>query len=834
MEGAEANTEAQSSQKTSQDEVKILGRTITEWTESPAPDRAMIANHIYWTWYGKTNPKPAPQNQDVSGNKPIQRKAKIPSKRWWIESPLELQIDDPGYLCETCRHIDFKYLINSPLLQALEAIQLGSLAHILENEKCAFCRLVASTIRDAAAGGEINTTVAGKPVMSSMRTMPIETDTRGPRQIFLFTEPTPNGVKRVSSIYSLTLKDETLVSEVNGHKYKIPQIKYDLVKKWYNDCNDGNCGINPSNSYGREMPKSFRLIDVDSDCIVRSVQKPRYVALSYVWGAAIVLRNMKDIEKGLEVKGSLVERAKELPNTIKDAISLTRKLGEHYLWVDSLCIIQDDPVDQAEQIAAMNLIYSSAVLTIAAASGDTADTHLAGMTSNPREFRQHIEKIQGISLANRPAIFGHAIDESVWNSRAWTLQERLLSPRVLFVGKQRCFFSCQHRQDAFIESDDVVESGLDRKFMPEVFKAEAPLLMSSWGSVNVSSYRRVVEAYTSRHLSFASDILNAFEGIATGFRPLFRSDFVYGLPRSELDSQLLWQPSGPSTRRRDSVSGQPLFPSWTWAGWVGPVKCNADENLLRIKWIESDGQAFSGEDFRYPKGASQDVTRGEQYRAQWKCALESGVPYYWERDNPRLWFFHPTAPEEQRTLGPNLKSTTNHLVFEAETTEFTPASTGDDHYWPMCIDNHKCTKDKHIVCPLGIASLPGKIGGHVMIPAEISTTLKRDSKDTPYALVMISRCKLADQESRGEGNPDLLIDSEATTTVEQFFPDRPHMDTRGGHFDQQLYDGQKPWCMYNIMLVEWINDVAYRLGVGKMHIDAWAQCEATRKIITLG
>ncbi|MCJ1282912.1 hypothetical protein MMC26_002238 [Xylographa opegraphella] len=817
------------------EEVKILGRTITEWSESPSPDRAMIADHIYWTWYGKTYPKPAPPKQDVLVKKPILERFVAPSKRWWIESPQVLQPNEPGYLCETCRHIDFKYLIRSPLLQILEEIQLKFLALVLENEKCAFCRLVATALRDAFEGRVIDTMIAEKPVMCSMRTLPIETDTRGPRQLLLYLDPTPEGRNGISTIYSSTQMDDNLVNEVNSHRsITIPHIRCDLVKKWYNDCNNGNCGLSPSKSDGRELPRSFRLIDVESACIVQSVQTPRYVALSYVWGTAKALRNTKNIRKDLEMKGSLLERAKELPNTIKDAMSLTRKLGEQYLWVDSLCIIQDDLDDQAQQIAFMDMIYSSAVLTIAAASGDTADAHLAGVPSEPREFRQYIEQIQGIILANRPAIFTDAIDKSVWNSRAWTLQERLLSPRVLFVGKQRCFFSCQHREDVFIESDDVVESGLDRKFKPEVFKEQTPMMMSSSGSVNVSSYRRVVEAYTSRQLSFASDMLNAFEGIATGFRPLFRSDFVFGLPRSELDSQLLWQPSGPSIRRRDPISGQPLFPSWTWAGWVGPVTCNTDENLSRIEWIESDGRKFSGKDFRYPKGANQDATRREQYRALWKGALESSVPYYWERDNPRLWFFHPTAQEEQRVLGPSLRGTTNHLVFEAETTEFNPSTIDDDHYWPMCIQNHRCTKEKHIVCPLGLATSPGKVGGYVMVPAELSLKLKKDSKESPYALVMISRCKLPEQESRGESNPDLLVDVDATTMEEQCFPDRPHLDTGGGHFDQQRYDGEKPWCMYNIMLVEWIDDVAYRLGVGKMHIDAWAQAEATRKIITLG
>ena len=419
MGGEEGNSEAESSQTNDEGDIKILGRTIPEWAASPAPDRAMIADHIYWTWYGKTYPKAAPQKQDVPGEKPIKEKTETPSKRWWIESPQDFQADEPDYLCETCRHIDFKYLINSPLLQALEEIPLSSLTRVLENENCAFCRLVAFTIRARVGGSEIDTIVDEKPVMCSMRTVPIESDTKGPRQLLLSGLPTPNKIDGPRMIYCLNPKDEPSVSEVNGPRsVTIPHIKYDLVKKWYNDCNDGNCGLNPSKSYGREMPKSFRLIDVDSDCIVHAVQKPRYVALSYVWDAARALRNTNDIRKDLEVKGSLLKRAEELPNTIKDAISLTQQLGEQYLWVDSLCVIQDDPDDQAQQIAAMDLIYSCAVLTIVAALGDTADAHLAGMTSNPREFRQHIEMIQGINLANRPVSFGQAIDQSVWNSRA--------------------------------------------------------------------------------------------------------------------------------------------------------------------------------------------------------------------------------------------------------------------------------------------------------------------------------------------------------------------------------------------------------------------------------
>ncbi len=128
-------------------------------------------------------------------------------------------------------------------------------------------------------------------------------------------------------------------------------------------------------------------------------------------------------------------------------------------------------------------------------------------------------------------------------------------------------------------------------------------------SVNSISYRHVVEAYSSRQLRFVSDILDAFEGIAARFHPIFRSDCVFGLPWSELDSQLLWQPSGPIIRRRDPETGIALLPSWTWAGWIGKVRCNTDENLSRIEWIEANGERFSGKDFRYPKGVNPDVIK---------------------------------------------------------------------------------------------------------------------------------------------------------------------------------------------------------------------------------
>ena len=97
--------------------------------------------------------------------------------------------------------------------------------------------------------------------------------------------------------------------------------------------------------------------------------------------------------------------------------------------------------------------------------------------------------------------------------------------------------------------------------------------------------------------------------------------------------------------------------------------------------VEEDGAPFSGKDYVYPAGVNANVLKRLAYRMQWKGALENGVPYYWERDNPKLWVFHPTAPEEERILGPNLKISTDHLIFEAEKMRVFELGLG--HYWTM-------------------------------------------------------------------------------------------------------------------------------------------------------
>ncbi|KAI4190017.1 MAG: hypothetical protein L6R41_001072 [Letrouitia leprolyta] len=756
-----------------------------------------------------------------------------PSRNWFLDDPqTPAERSQPGYLCEICRHVDFKYLINVPLEQLLENFTLFSLKWVIEEgEDCAFCRLISKTIKDVLGLRDLVTEVEGTDVMCVFRTLPIDIDATGRGDILLLLEPPAEGIDRgimfseLSSALSMTEHRSTCVQH--------PTIDFELVKKWCHHCLTGQCGANLTLVPEKNMPEGFRLIDVKNYCIIDSGSEYDYVALSYVWGGVATLQNTKAIWKDLMEVGALTRRAHEVPNTIKDAMELTKQLGQRFLWVDSLCVIQDDDKDKAVQIAAMDSIYSSAILTIAATSGVSADSGLPGMSAGPRDFRQHIETVQGIRLANRPTKYVTVVDDSPWNSRAWTLQEKVVSPRILYVGTQRCFFTCCHRQDEFLESEDPLENGLGRTYRPRILKDSNVNLIPASKSPNVLTYHRVVQTYTSRHLTYPSDILNAFKALEARLYPLFRSDFIFGLPRSELDSQLLWQPAGPIKRRRDPNTNLPMFPSWSWAGWVGEVRCNSNENLSRVEWVEQDGTRRSGKDYRYPAGANADLFKRLAYRSEWRGALDNGVPYYTEIERPDNLFFHPTAPEDERWQGPNLKLGTDHLVFEAEMEEGTSNFQIGGHYETFALYKNKCTQDAHTVCPLVIRDVDGDVAGCVMVPSELALNLSPTKR---YNLINISRTKTREQKGRGEGNPDLLVDAEDVSIEKQRFPDREDVmkanDSSG--CDQRCFDTKKPWCLYNVMLVEWVGEVAYRVGVGTVHIDAWARARPRKRVIELG
>jgi len=140
-----------------------------------------------------------------------------------------------------------------------------------------------------------------------------------------------------------------------------PLVPLELIKSWIHTCEDGHGEICASPPWVADIkwPQSLRLIDVKRNCIVYMHEKTNYVALSYVWGTTpetlTNARASKANLQSMQVVGSLLEIY--LPKTIREAMALVHDLGETYLWVDCLCVIQDDPTDLAIQIPQVGLHF---------------------------------------------------------------------------------------------------------------------------------------------------------------------------------------------------------------------------------------------------------------------------------------------------------------------------------------------------------------------------------------------------------------------------------------------------------------------------------------------
>ena len=139
-------------------------------------------------------------------------------------------------------------------------------------------------------------------------------------------------------------------------------------------------------------------------------------------------------------------RSTQLPNkyprTIEDSIELALTLGYNYLWVDLICLSQDDLDNHVTLTVGMNSIYEGAYLTIIAAAGEDAESGLPGVTPDSRDIRQHFEVVDGMRLAVAMPTLTQQIAESRWSTRAWIYQEEIMCQRYLIFTSQQIYWEC--------------------------------------------------------------------------------------------------------------------------------------------------------------------------------------------------------------------------------------------------------------------------------------------------------------------------------------------------------------------------------------------------------
>ncbi|KAH7259885.1 heterokaryon incompatibility protein-domain-containing protein [Fusarium solani] len=376
-----------------------------------------------------------------------------------------------------------------------------------------------------------------------------------------------------------------------------------LFRKWKSFCDathDGNCqpGRIPLGSCSLRF---IRLINVETYSIVEveDIEKVSWVAISYVWGKKR-FRTLTDATLGeLKKEGAL--KASWTPETIADAIEVTRGVGEKYLWTDSLCIIQDSVTDKMHFVPRMDIIYGRATLTIVNAAGDNAFSGLPGVRAGTRFQQEEPFLIGGDQdTDNEPTwlVQTHEpirtsrelVEDSCWFTRGWTYQEAMLSQRWLIFTPEQVYWECRQvtwREDACWELPQWREKKQTVIYDPAF---DSHLLQDLWNPSSAKSfdmtYQTLVGNYLKRDLTNESDGLDAIGGVLRAVTEVTGFEFLWGLPKEFFAVTIAWpcclqRPHRRTGRCRIEVGGgdengvvktvQACFPSWSWVGWVGEI-----------------------------------------------------------------------------------------------------------------------------------------------------------------------------------------------------------------------------------------------------------------------
>lgn len=311
-----------------------------------------------------------------------------------------------------------------------------------------------------------------------------------------------------------------------------------------------------------------------------------YVALSHCWGT----------DKGLKLQMLAFQQKlrtgvhpETLPKTFRDAVYFTRRIGVRFLWIDSFCIIQDSDVDWEEQAPKMASVYQGALCTISAAA--SRDSHGGLYDSEELKSCVHFDH-GGRRLVAYCHVDYEAIEKSTLNTRAWVLQEWILSPRLVHFTRDGVFWECishvasrNHDIDFyFTHIQDEPYANEENRIFPVMARAAVAGSFHTWQSL-YEIWGRLVEDYTSRKMTFTEDKFAALAGLTTAFKRQLQDVSVAGLWRADFHLGLLWSVESYSSiytlfleHRRykapEWTAAIPGIPSWSWASIDGPIRYN--------------------------------------------------------------------------------------------------------------------------------------------------------------------------------------------------------------------------------------------------------------------
>jgi hypothetical protein len=400
------------------------------------------------------------------------------------------------------------------------------------------------------------------------------------------------------------------------------KVDFSVLREWLQFCDTYHDTVCTNSVHSGSITRGFRLINCFKDPPVIEDQPwgTPYAALSYMWG-----ENSKE----------------EWPNTVLDAISVTKEMGLRYLWIDRRCINYRDEEETQYLIANMTTIYSEASFTIVAAAGSGASYGIPGVGATPRESQLQFELDSGSMLVSTPQDPRLEIQASEWFTRGWTYQEGILSNRRLVFTDHQTYWECR-----CMAINDSVSLPLDLVHEPSrkrmagfmlggIFKSIAYSgglddddgdvligddsyrldygfpVQSGEGSTrgNLRGLDEHIRAFSSRTLGRDTDSLLALKGILGLYKQHEGLHAFLGIPIwigriagrqagvhiTFAFSISSWYHRRSSTLRMfaaEKCARRPHLPSWTWAGWKGTVSWRAppqeEHSYLMCNLIETE------------------------------------------------------------------------------------------------------------------------------------------------------------------------------------------------------------------------------------------------------
>ena len=308
--------------------------------------------------------------------------------------------------------------------------------------------------------------------------------------------------------------------------------------------------------------------------------EPSYLTLSHCWGQSVECKllksNLKSYEESIPID--------HLTRTFKEAIQLVCRLGFEFIWIDALCIVQDSEDDWLQESAKMGEIYAHGVLNIAATASVDGRRCLfhSPPALSPCVVQLRDEKSQILSyMTHHEGSYHDRIDGAPLNSRAWVLQERLLSPRTLHCTYDQVLWECYEHRAAEVLPDQIYRNGdvVLKTLMLDQLKKK-PGRYQTW--------HELVSRYSRYHLTFNADKLAAISGLASRFAfqwVIQSSSYLAGLWKENLVNDLLW-----STTLWYSKSYPDRAPSWSWARVDGrDLLLYRSRKMPYLDYFSSDG-----------------------------------------------------------------------------------------------------------------------------------------------------------------------------------------------------------------------------------------------------